>query len=60
MKHTKFWISLMVMVMAFVGLMAGKISGGEFATISLGVSAIYGGANIGATLAHHRSRGITT
>lgn len=50
--HTKFWVSLVIIILAFVGLMFSKISGGEFATIAIAISTIYGSANVAATYAH--------
>lgn len=50
--HTKFWISLLALGMAFTALLIGRLDGAEFVTITGLVAGIYGAANVGATVAH--------
>lgn len=43
----KFIIAFGILVLAFVALMLGKITGDNFVTITLGDMGLYGAANVG-------------
>lgn len=51
--QTKFWASSAIVLIASVYLLFGIISEGTWANVVLWTIGLYGGANIGATIAHN-------